>query len=217
MMHQITKDFYLSDPERKRPKLLLVDEGWRLLGDKQSGGFISKAFRTVRKYRGCAGAITQSFADFAASAAARAALDNSAWQFVLAQRPESIDFAVNQKWISDDEALVKMLKSVKSDNVQGFSEIFIRGEKGQGVYRFVTDRHSYWMYTTNPVDLERLARTQRERQCDLLAAVDFLAREDYELSPMVDGVRTGRKHSFVPKQGELLDALRAASEEPEYA
>lgn len=52
MIHQITKDMYLSDPERKRPKLLLVDEGWRLLGDKQSGGFISKAFRTVRKYRG---------------------------------------------------------------------------------------------------------------------------------------------------------------------
>ncbi|WP_080421730.1 TraC family protein [Burkholderia ubonensis] len=207
MIHQITKDMYLSDPERKRPKLLLVDEGWRLLGDKQSGGFISKAFRTVRKYRGCAGAITQSYADFAASAAARAALENSAWQFVLKQKPESIDFAVNQKWISDDELVTGMLKTVNSDSAQGFSEIFVRGENGQGIYRFVTDRHSYWMYTTNPVDLARLADTQRKHNCDLLAAVDILAREDY----------VTKRHPFKPKEGSLLDAMRAAAREPEYA
>ena len=194
MIHQITKDMYLSDPERKRPKLLLVDEAWRLLGDKQSGGFISKAFRTVRKYRGCAGAITQSYADFAASAAARAALENSAWQFVLKQKPESIDFAVNQKWISEDDMLIGMLKSINSDSAAGFSEVYIRGENGQGVYRFVTDRHSYWLYTTNPSDLKRLAETQRELGCTLLEAVDALARNDY----------IARKHPFSPKQGSLL-------------
>ena len=199
-MHQITKDFYLSDPDRKRPKLLLVDEGWRLLGDKQSGGFISKAFRTVRKYRGCAGAITQSYADFAASAAARAALENSAWQFVLKQKPESVDFAVNQKWISDDEQLVGMLKTVNSDGAQGFSEIFVRGESGQGIYRFVTDRHSYWMYTSNPGDLARLADAQRKHNCDLMTAVDILAREDY----------SSRRHPFKPKVGSLLDELMAS-------
>jgi conjugal transfer ATP-binding protein TraC len=201
-MHQITKDFYLSDPDRKRPKLLLVDEGWRLLGDKQSGGFISKAFRTVRKYRGCAGAITQSYADFAASAAARAALENSAWQFVLKQKGESIDFAVNQKWISDDEQLVGMLKTVNSDSAQGFSEIFVRGESGQGIYRFVTDRHSYWMYTSNPGDLSRLADAQRKHNCDLMTAVDILAREDY----------ANKRHPFTPKGGSLLDELIASQQ-----
>lgn len=196
MIHQITKDMYLSDPERKRPKLLLVDEGWRLLGDKQSGGFISKAFRTVRKYRGCAGAITQSYADFAASAAARAALENSAWQFVLKQKPESIDFAVNQKWISNDEMLIGMLKSINSDSAAGFSEIYVRGENGQGVYRFVTDRHSYWMYTSNPKDIAKLAALQREEGLTLLQAVDILARNDYAVM----------KHPFMPQAGTLREA-----------
>lgn len=196
MIHQITKDMYLSDPDRKRPKLLLVDEGWRLLGDKQSGGFISKAFRTVRKYRGCAGAITQSYADFAASAAARAALENSAWQFVLKQKSESIDFAVHQKWISGDELLTGMLKTVNSDSSAGFSEIFVRGELGQGVYRFVTDRHSYWLYTTNPKDLARLAEIQAQG-LSLLDAVDYLAREDYGI----------RGHEFRPRAGRLRDQL----------
>lgn len=196
MIHQIAKEMYLSDPERKRPKLLLVDEGWRLLGDKQSGGFISKAFRTVRKYRGAAGAITQSYGDFAASAAARAALENSAWQFVLKQKPDSIDFAVNQKWIADDELLTGMLKTVNSDTAQGFSEIFVRGEHGQGIYRFITDKHSYWLYTTNPKDLAKLAEVQQQG-LSLLEAVDYLAREDY----------TSRGHPCKPKAGSLRESL----------
>lgn len=197
MIHQITKDMYLSDPERKRPKLLLVDEGWRLLGDKQSGGFISKAFRTVRKYRGCAGAITQSYADFAASDSARAALENSAWQFVLKQKPESIDFAVTQKWIADDEQLTDMLKTINSDGASGFSEVFVRGETGQGVYRFVTDRHSYWMYTTHPMDIAKLTEVQNEKNCTLMEAVDIMARRDYE----------EKGHPFRPKEGNLLEEL----------
>lgn len=194
MIHQITKDMYLSDPERKRPKLLLVDEGWRLLGDKQSGGFISKAFRTVRKYRGSAGAITQSFSDFAASDAARAALENATWQFVLKQKPASIDFAAEKKWIPDDKMFTDLLKTVNSDAGQGFSEIFVQGEKGQGVYRFVTDRHSYWMYTSHGSDLTLLAQTQRERNCSLMDAVDFLAREDYK----------NKRHGFTPREGSLV-------------
>lgn len=197
MIHQITKDMYLSDPDRKRPKLLMVDEGWRLLGDKQSGGFISKAFRTVRKYRGSAGAITQSYSDFAASDAARAALENATWSFVLKQKAESIDLAVSKQWIQNDETVIGMLKTVNSDGAQGFSEIFIRGESGQGVYRFVTDRHSYWMYTTNPTDLSRLADTRRNHNCDLVTAVDILAREDY----------VQRRHSFRPKEGSLVREL----------
>lgn len=198
MIHQITKDMYLSDPERKRIKLLLVDEGWRLLGDKQSGGFISKAFRTVRKYLGAAGAITQSFGDFAASAAARAALENASWQFVLRQKPESIDFAVSQKWIEKDENLISMLKTINSDEDQGFSEVFVKGERGQGIFRFITDRHSYWTYTTKGSDLALLAQTQRDLNCTLVEAIDHLARQDY----------AKRKHPFTPKEGSLLNQLR---------
>src|SRR5690606_1788399 len=143
------------------------------------------------------------YADFAASAAARAALENSAWQFVLKQKPESIDFAVNEKWISNDDLLVGMLKTVNSDSSSGFSEIFVRGAHGQGVYRFVTDRHSYWMYTSNPADISQLAKVQNETGCSLMEAVDVLARRDYQ----------ERGHSFVPAPGFLLadhQALQAA-------
>jgi conjugal transfer ATP-binding protein TraC len=207
MIHQITKDMYLSDPERKRPKLLLVDEAWRLLGDKQSGGFISKAFRTVRKYRGSAGAITQSFADFANSAAARAALENATWQFVLKQKPSSVDFAASQEWIPKDSMFTDLLKTVNSDTAQGFSEIFVQGENGQGVYRFVTDLHSYWMYTSHPKDLAVLAEVQSTHGYGLLEAVDFLAREGY---------RT-RKHAFEPAHGSLVAQLREKYEKASSA
>ena len=179
MMHETTKDMYLSDPERKRPKLLLLEEGWRLLNSKQSGGFIEETFRTVRKYRGSAGVKVHSFWDFNGFPAVRAAAENSQWQFILKQKSCAIDFAVEQKWLSDDEDLIATLKSINSNSAAGFAEVFIRGETGQAAFRFVVDRHSHWMYTTNPMDLAKLAHAQRDLGLSLLDAVNHLACLDY--------------------------------------
>lgn len=175
MMFQTTKEMYLAD--RRTPKLLAIDEAWDLMGGLSTGKFIETAFRRMRKYNGIAGVITQSFEDFEKSAAARAAIENAAWQFILYQRPESIDFAVLNKRISSDEMTVDLIRSVRSG--QGFSEVFIRGEQGSGLYRFVTDKHSYYTFTTKPVDINALADLQR-KGLSLEAAIDQKAMADYE-------------------------------------
>lgn len=174
-IHHITKEMYLSD--RRKPKLLAIDEAWDLLGNVKTGKFIETAFRRARKYNGSAGVITQSFEDFEKSPAARAAIENAAWQFVLYQRPESLEFAIANKRIVADDRLLSILKSVRSG--PGFSEIYIRSEEGQGLYRFVTDRHSYWTFTTNPKDLVKIANLQ-DRGLELVDIIDKLAREDYK-------------------------------------
>ncbi len=173
-IHHITKEMYLSD--RRKPKLLAIDEAWDLLGNVKTGKFIETAFRRARKYNGSAGVITQSFEDFEKSAAARAAIENAAWQFVLYQRPESLEFAIANKRIVADDRLLAILKSVRSG--MGFSEIYVRSEEGQGLYRFVTDRHSYWTFTTNPKDLAKIANLQ-DKGMELPEIIDQLAREDY--------------------------------------
>jgi len=58
----------------------------------------------------------------------------------------------------------------------------------------MTDRHSYWMYTSNGNDIRQLAQVQHETGCSLMEAVDILARKDYR----------EKGHPFVPAQGELL-------------
>lgn len=194
-IHHITKEMYLSD--RRKPKLLAIDEAWDLLGNVKTGKFIETAFRRARKYNGAAGVITQSFEDFEKSAAARAAIENAAWQFVLYQRPESLEFAIANKRIVADDRLLAILKSVRSG--PGFSEIYVRSEEGQGLYRFVTDRHSYWTFTTNPKDLAKIANAQDKGQ-DLAAIIDELARADYKerygIESLQDGLAILRQQSY---------------------
>lgn len=175
VIHQVTKEMYLTD--RKIPKLLAIDEAWDLLGGMRTGKFIETSFRRARKYNGIAGVITQSFEDFEKSAAAKAAIENAAWQFVLYQRPESLDFAMSNKRIIGDEGTMELLKTVRSG--PGFSEIYVRGETGSGLYRFVTDRHSYYAFTTNPRDINRMNEL-RDKGLTLIDAIDQLAKEDYK-------------------------------------
>jgi conjugal transfer ATP-binding protein TraC len=174
VIHQVTKEMYLSD--RKIPKLLAIDEAWDLLSGLRTGKFIETAFRRARKYNGIAGIITQSFEDFEKSAAAKAAIENAAWQFILYQRAESLDFAVRNKRLVSDEGTVNLIRSVRSG--LGFSEIYVRGENGSGLYRFVTDKHSYYTFTTNPKDINRL-NALVETGMSISEAIDKLAMADY--------------------------------------
>jgi conjugal transfer ATP-binding protein TraC len=175
VMFQVTKEMYLGD--RRLPKLLAIDEAWDLMGGLKTGRFIETAFRRMRKYNGIAGVITQSFEDFEKSSAARAAIENAAWQFILYQRPESVEFAVSNKRISADEMSVSLIKSVRSG--AGFSEVFVRGEQGSGLYRFVTDKHSYYTFTTKPTDINRLDDLVRNGMT-MEKAIDTLSMQDYE-------------------------------------
>ncbi len=176
VMYQVTKEMYLTD--RKIPKLLAIDEAWDLMGGLKTGKFIETSFRRARKYNGIAGVITQSFEDFEKSDAARASIENAAWQFILYQRPESIEFAVNNKRIVGDESMVDLIRSVRSGD--GFSEVFVRGEQGaQGLYRFVTDKHTYYTFTTNPRDINRL-NSLVDGGKTMAEAIDYMANEAYE-------------------------------------
>lgn len=175
VMYQVTNEMYLSD--RRIPKMLAIDEAWDLMGGMKTGRFIETLFRRARKYNGIAGVITQSFEDFEKSEASRAAIENAAWQFILRQRPESLEFAVaNKRVVSDDHAL-KLLRSVKSGN--GYSEVFVRSEEGYGLYRFVTDRHTYYTFTTKPSDINRITNLV-EQGATVASAIDTLAQEDYK-------------------------------------
>lgn len=175
MMYQVTREMYLAD--RRIPKMLIIDEAWDLMGGLKTGKFIETSFRRIRKYNGIAGVVTQSFEDFESSAAAKAAITNASWQFILAQKPESVQFAVENKRIVSDDRTIQLINSVKSG--EGYSEIFVRGENGGGLYRFVTDRHSYYTFTTNPSDLRKIADL-KDRGMTTAQAIDALANRDYE-------------------------------------
>lgn len=165
MMNRIAHAMYLADAKNgggpKAPKLMLIDEAWDLLANNRAGDFIERAYRTYRKYRGSAGVITQSFKDFDKSPAATAAYENASWLFMLRQKPESLEAAFNTGKLMGDDYTKQLLRSVHT--VPGvYSEIFVRCDEGQGVYRFIADPYAYWLYTTAPSDKEvRVAKMKK--------------------------------------------------------
>ncbi|GAB6035438.1 TraG/VirB4 family ATPase [Galenea microaerophila] len=149
MMMQRIADIMYKTKDPSQPKLMLIDEAWDLLASNQAAGFINRAYRTYRKFGGSAGVITQSFGDFKMSEAAKAAWDNSSWLFALGQKAESLQAAFNEKLLVVDDFTKDLLSTVHT--IPGkYSEIFVRaGDSGQGVYRFIVDRYTYWLYTSN--------------------------------------------------------------------
>jgi conjugal transfer ATP-binding protein TraC len=75
-----------------------------------------------------------------------------------------------------NDGTVDLLRTVRSG--KGYSEVFVRGEQGSGLYRFVTDRHSYYTFTTNPVDINKIDALTKAGKT-LSEAIDILAKEDY--------------------------------------
>jgi|GEM_PF-1918803 len=156
IMQRIADAMYLGDAGV--PKLMLIDEAWDLLGSSQAGAFIERAYRTYRKYGGSAGVIMQSFRDFGRSAAAEAAFANAAWLFMLRQKPESLAAAFREERLHGDDLLRKSLGTVST--VPGeYAEVYVRGDLGEGIYRFITDPYAAWLFTTQPAQKARRAET----------------------------------------------------------
>ncbi|MDP2567223.1 ATP-binding protein, partial [Pseudoalteromonas marina] len=72
-VNEIANEFY-GGP-REVVKMCLIDEGWSLLANKGTTGFIERLFRTARKYNATEGLITQSYKDFNFNPAANSALE----------------------------------------------------------------------------------------------------------------------------------------------
>lgn len=177
VMAATTKDMYLRS--RAIKKMIMVDEAWDLLGNPQAGKFIETAFRRIRKYNGTAGVITQGFGDFAKSPAAQAAFDSCAWKFVLKQSSPSVQYALDNNQLGrNDEAFASMLRGIQPG--RGYSEVYVQGENGAGLARFVVDPFTYYYYTTNAVDLTLINDTAKQLGVERLKAIEYLANRELE-------------------------------------
>ena len=172
---QITNEVYMGD--RSTPTIVVLDEAWDLLREKQSEKFIEEAARRLRKYGGGLVVGTQSVLDFYAAPGAQAAFDNSDWICLLAQREESINQLKMTQKLGMDAYTERMLRSLRTGS--DYSEVFIKSPNGNGaVCRLMVDPFSSSLYSTQAKDFSRVEEMVKQGM-SMKDAVAQLAKETY--------------------------------------
>lgn len=139
--------------DRTSQKIVVFDECWRLLESPSASEFIASVFRTFRKYKASAVAISQAINDFAKSRVASAILPNSSVKWILKQTGGGVANLKEELKLNDKEvALISDLRSVKGE----YSAAFLMCEEDRQVVRIEATPLEYWLATTDPTDIKVL-------------------------------------------------------------
>ena len=188
LIFQIQQAVFLSK-DRSQKKLVMIDEGWDLLKEGQSVKFMEHAYRKFRKYNGSMIIATQSLNDLYSSAeAGKAIAENSAFYFLLHQKPETVEQVKKEKRLDLSEGGYNFLKTVHT--VAGaFSELFVKSEAGTGVGRLIVSDFQKLLYSTDPEDVQ---------------AINNYVQQGLTYAKAIDAVLKDRGlfHDFTPSYGQ---------------
>jgi len=174
----LTLMYMLTDlvaTQREKRKFLLIDEAWSLLNTENTAVFLENAYRTFRKYRCSVVAITQQVEDFTRTIAGKTILANAVNRIFLAQNPEVIERMKDT--LSLTPAQVEVLKTIKTQKGQ-YSEAFVILEERQGVIRLIPSPFAYWLFTTDPKDIQKLKEIQERENCDIETAITKIINKE---------------------------------------
>jgi len=153
---------------------LLIDEGWHLVGRRETGEYANDLARRARHLGLFLVVMSQSMSDFATEWG-QALIRNSTMQLFLGQHPDELPFVQDALRLSDEEtALIGRLKTVKGSHSQMF---WVNGTRGRGQVALRIGPTEYWCFTSDPVrDVPLRDRQIRDHDGDVWAAVAELAR-----------------------------------------
>lgn len=155
--------------------VLLIDEGWHLVGNAATGEYANDLARRARHLGLFLIVMSQHLSDFATEHGL-ALIRNSTMQLFLSQHPDEIPYVQEALGLSDDEAaLVGRLKTVKGSHSQLF---WVNGTRGKGQVALRVGPTEYWCYTSDPLR-DAPARDEAVAQHDgnVWTAIAELARD----------------------------------------
>lgn len=172
VMYRITREMYFS---RDRKKIVIIDEAWDLLSGGATAEFIEAGYRRARKYKGAFMSATQGVDDYYRNPAAKAALDNSDWMFLLRQKPESIEMMDKLGQLTMDDAMKRLLQSLRTEH-GAFSEVFIHSPAGNGIGRLIVDPYSLLLFSSRAEDFGAI-NAKRATGMTVSQAIDAVLRD----------------------------------------
>jgi type IV secretory pathway VirB4 component len=93
----------VSDPHNRRPRLVVVDEGWLLMRQDEGARFLYKMAKSARKHWAGLTVITQDAADLLSCELGQAVVANAATQILLRQSPQALDQVADAFALTDGE------------------------------------------------------------------------------------------------------------------
>ena len=197
IMGIIDHQLYIEN-DRSRHTLVVLDEAWDLLNGANSAPFIETGYRRARKYLGSYILITQSRKDLLKyPALGEAIVNNSAFQFFLAQKSSDVDEMKEQNLISLTDYDTKLLKQVHT--VKGvYSEIGVIYPTGAfSVIRLIVSDKTKMLFTTDPNDIYCITR---------LKDLGYSLNESLEYASKIIRIMKDRNYSFEDAYLSNLDA-----------
>jgi conjugal transfer ATP-binding protein TraC len=149
--------------DRTHMKFTLFDECWKILQDDSAAQFIGEVYRTYRKYRASAIAISQTMDDFIKSKVAQAVMPNSSIKWILKQKGANLDGLKSALQLNGRE--MQLIAGIESKKGH-FSEALLMAEDKRQLVRIESTPLEYWLFTTDPPDLTFL-KAEQERQPNL--------------------------------------------------
>jgi type IV secretory system conjugative DNA transfer VirD4/TraG family protein len=155
--------------------VLLIDEGWHLVGNAATGEYANDLARRARHLGLFLIVMSQHLSDFA-SEHGLALIRNSTMQLFLSQHPDEIPYVQEALGLSDEEAaLVGRLKTVKGSHSQMF---WVNGTRGKGQVALRVGPTEYWCYTSDPLrDAPVRDETVARHDGNVWTAIAELARD----------------------------------------
>ena len=126
-------------------KILVIDEAWSLLSRAEDAGYIFEIVKTSRKFNLGLLLLTQDVADLLGSKAGNAVLANSAYTFLMKQKPAVIDSVVNTFQLSSNER-TKLLTSPVGEGV-------LITENDHTELKVIASEEEHKVITTNPDEI----------------------------------------------------------------
>lgn len=139
--------------DRSTKKFLVFDECWKLLKNESGIVFIEEVYRTFRKYKASAIAISQDIDDFAKSKISSALLANCSIKWLLTQGQVDSEKLRNTLGLNENE--VDLVKSLHQEKGK-YSQVFLIAQKNRSLCVIESTPIEYWIATTDPKDIAAL-------------------------------------------------------------
>ena len=178
----IIMDLFLQKMRlKKNRKALIIEEAWKAIASPLMAGYILYLYKTVRKFWGIVGVVTQEIEDIISSEIVKSAIINNSEITILLDQTKLKDrFSEIQALLGlTDIECAKIWTINNLDNKQGrgaFKEVYIRRGSYGEVYGVEESPECYMAYTTEKVEKDALAK-YRQKYGDIAVAIEHFCQD----------------------------------------